>query len=106
MIILEKYKWIQNAIGVDPLGGRYNIILRFLFSVLFVSFNSMVSIFFILNIHGGIEQTSSILPAICGVMSAMLTYWHQLINRKQFYSILFDLQKIVKERKWNEKVRI
>lgn len=106
MIVLEKYKWLQKAIGMDPIGERYNIILRFLFSVLFASFNSMVSIFCILNIHGGIEQTSAILPAICGVMSAMLTYWHQLINRKQFYSILFDLQKIVKERKCIEKTRI
>lgn len=99
MIVLEKYKWLQKAIGMNPLGGRNNILLRILFSLLFVSFNLMVSIFFILNIHDGIQKTFSILPAICGVMSALLTYWHLLINRKQFYSILFELQKIVNESK-------
>lgn len=95
MIVLEKYKLLQKAIGLNPDGGHGNTAVRVLISVLFLFLNLFVLIYFFLNIHDNIDRALSVLPALCGGISIMAVYWHLLIRRERFYSLLCDLQDIV-----------
>lgn len=97
MIILEKYKWLQKSLGLDPLGGIENILVRILYLVTLISFNSTELIFIILNIRDGIEQAAPALAPIGALVSVMISYGYLLINRKVYYFLLHELQEIVNE---------
>lgn len=80
-----------------PRGGRHNIIGRIVYSMIFLLFSSLTPPFLALNIDQGIDQ---ILPLVCIIFAHVAIippYFHLLFNRKQFYSLLDELQDIVDE---------
>lgn len=97
MIILEKYRLLEKSLGLDPLGGPRNVLLRTVILTVFFSFNSMELVFIISNIRGDIEETASALAPICGVGPAMATYALLLIFRERYYSLMNGMQDIVGE---------
>lgn len=97
MIILAKYKFLQKLIGLDPLGGFENIVLRFIYWFLLFSTAMLISIFFFLNIHDDIHRAWGALTALIAFTTVVTTYSHLLIYRHRFYSLLDELQDIVNE---------
>lgn len=97
MIILEKYRLLQKLIGLHEGGGRERILIRILYSVVLISFNSIEVIYIILNARDGIEQAVSGLCAIGGIIPALASYAYLLVNRKRYYSVLDEMQQIVDE---------
>lgn len=99
MEVLEDYKFIQKLMGLNPIGGLENIILRVIYSILLLSSDLLISIFFISKIYDDIYRALAALPAIFGFTLLMTTNWYLLITRKRFHSLLDELQDIFNESK-------
>lgn len=97
MIIYGKYKFLLQMSGLDPQGGRKNIVPRIIFSLAFVLFNLLVSTLFMFNFRRDIHQALEILPIILGSGSLFATYFHLLIYRGQFHSFLGEMEDIVRK---------
>lgn len=95
MIILEKYRFLEKFVGLNPLGGRKSIVLQFIHLFIFILFNLMETIVFILNMRVNLNLASNAMCALCGVLPPMATYGHLLINRERYYSVLREMQDIV-----------
>lgn len=102
MITLVKYKLLQKIIGLDPLDGLVNIILRFIFWIFLFSCDLMISIYFILNIHDNKYRAWSAFAAIVAFTSVFATHLYMLICRKRFYALLNELQAIADESKYEK----
>lgn len=97
MIILEKYRLLEKFIGLSPDGRIENIISQTIFVHTLISFNLMELIFIIVNSQYGFEKAATALSPICGVIPAMADYIFLLFNRKQYYSLLREMQDIVND---------
>lgn len=97
MIIFGKYKFLLRMSGLDPQGGRKNIVPRIIFLVAFILFNSSVLVLLIFKFQRDINQALNILPILLSSGSLFATYFHLLINRAQFHSFLNEMQDIVQE---------
>lgn len=95
MIVLEKYRLMERLIGLDPLGGRGQVFLRFIHSVPITLFNLMELAFIISNIADGVDQVIYAVAPLFGAIPPMACYIHLLINRHRYHSILNDLEDIV-----------
>lgn len=95
MIVFEKYRLMERLIGLDPIGGRGRIFLRFINLVPITLFNLMELAFIISNINHDIHQVISALAPLFGAIPPMASYIHLLINRHRYHSLLNDLQDIV-----------
>lgn len=99
MIVLSGFKLLQRIIGLSPMGGLENLIVRFIYLFVFFSGVLMFSIYFILNIRDDMYRALATFPLICGYMIHALIYLHLLSGRKHLNSLLNDLQNIVDESK-------
>lgn len=97
MIVLEKYKLIQKLMGLDPQGGFEKFILRFIFSIVFILCFSTITIYFISNIHDDVYRVWAVLTSDFPTVSLMSSYFHLMIYRGRYQSLLNDLQDIVNE---------
>lgn len=97
MIIFGKYKFLLKMSGLDPQGGCENSIARIVNSISFFLFSLMMSIFLALNFHRDIDQSLSVGSIIIAHIAIISTYFQLLINRKQFYLLLVELQDIADE---------
>lgn len=104
MIILEKYKFLEKLVGMNPVGRIGNIILRTIYLDTLISFNLMETIFIILNIRDSFEQAATALSPLCGVLPAMANYMYLLINREEYFSLSKELQDVVSESKQNQTI--
>lgn len=95
MIVFGKYKFLLQMSGLDPHGGRKNVVARIVFSVLFALFILLTSIFFILNFRRNIGRVMPIVPLYLGFTAIIATYIQLLTNRRDFHSLLEDMQDIV-----------
>lgn len=93
MIVLKEFKFLQVLIGLNPVGGIENIIVRF------IAWSAICSMLFVLNTHEEIYLASAAIPAVFGFGAHLLSYTHLVICRERFYSLLDELQDIVNESK-------
>lgn len=101
MIILRKYKMLLQVTGLalDPHGGCKNVIARIVFSILYFLFNLLSIIFLALTFGDNLEQTLLLMLIIFSHLAIIPSYFHMVINRKQFHSLLDELHDIVQESK-------
>lgn len=97
MITLVKFKILLKVIGLNPLGGRENIILRILYCFMLFSFNFMCFMCFIVNIDDNANLAWAALTSLFAFVSLLAVYLHLLISRGSFHLLLDDLQDIVNE---------
>lgn len=97
MILLEKYKLILKLIGLDPFGGRWNIIVRFIHWLIMTPFYLMMGIFVIVNIRDDISKALTVMPLILIVTSLMVMFSHLVSLRCKMYSLMDELRDIVIE---------
>lgn len=97
MIIFGEFKLVLQISGLDPEGGRRNLIARIIFSILFVLFNLTATVFLIRSFVRDIEQILLIMPVYLAYHATIVIYIHLLMNRKEFYSLLDELQDILEE---------
>lgn len=95
MIIFGKYRFLLQMSGLDPHGGRKNVVARIVFSVTFALFILLTSIFFVLHFRRDVGRVMPIVPLYLGFLAIIATYFHLLTNREAFYSLLEDLEDIV-----------
>lgn len=95
MAILGNFVFLQKFTGLDPQGGRRNIITRIFCSVLFLLFYLLTSIFIALNYRETIDDALYDVSIMNGNSAFVLSYYYLLINREQFYSLLGDLEDIL-----------
>lgn len=95
MIVLSEFKLLHKLMGLNPLGGRGNLAIRFFYFVVGLSGVVAFTIFFVLNVHKDIFRAAAALPSVTGFILFMTNYMHLLIRRKRFYSLIDELQKIV-----------
>lgn len=99
MIILGKYNMLLQVTGLDPHGGCKNVIARIVFSILYFLFNLLSIIFLVLTFGDNLEQTLLLMLIIFSHLAIIPSYFHMVINRKRFHSLLDELQDIVQESK-------
>lgn len=97
MIVLEKFILLERFLGLYSRGGPENILVRIVYLVTFILFNSMELVFFVLNIPNGIVKAAPALTALCGVVPAMACYGQLLIVRERYYSLMNEMQNTVNE---------
>lgn len=95
--IFGNFVIFQKFNGLDPQGGHRNTIARVVYSVLFISFNSLTSIYIALNFRRNPDQALYAVSIVVANSAYIPTYFHLLINREQFYSLLSDMHDIVHE---------
>lgn len=95
MIIFEKYRLMEKLIGLDPLGGRRNTVIRIVYSVAFTSFILMEIFAINLNIHDGLDRVALVVTSLFGAIPMMISYGHLLISRDHYHSISSEMQDIV-----------
>lgn len=97
MIMFGKYKFVLEMCGLNPQGGRKNHMARIVYSVIFFFFTLLTSTFLALNFQRDTDQSLSVVCILLSHMAIISTYFHLLINRKQFYALLDEMQDIVNE---------
>lgn len=95
MTIFGNFVIFQQITGFYPQGGLGNIIVRIVYSVLFMLFYLVTAIFIALNFRHNIDQALYDVSIINGNSAFILTFFYLLMNREQFYSLLDDMQDIV-----------
>lgn len=95
MNIFGNFIIFQRITGLDPQGGRRNTMVRIVYLVLFISFYLSTAIFVALNFHQNIDQALYDVTIINGNSAFALTFSYLSINRKQFYSLLADMEDIL-----------
>lgn len=94
-IVFGKYIFLLKMCGLNPNGGRANIIARIINSFIWFSFSLLTSVFLALNIRQDIDR---ILPVLCILVPGsglILVYCYFLIVLKWFYSLLEELHDII-----------
>lgn len=97
MIVLAKFKFFQHIIGLDPLGGFKNIIVRLIYWIILFSCELACLMFFLINLHEDMFQSLAALPVVSVFISHLAIYSYLLINRRNLNSLLDELQEIVNE---------
>lgn len=97
MIVLAKYKLLQKLIGLAPLHGLVNVILRSMYLTKFTSLIFLTSVYFILNIHDDVYGAMATVTGISGTLSVLATYSHLLMSRERFSSLLEKLREVTEE---------
>lgn len=97
MTVFGKYEFLLKICGLDPHGGRKNIIGRAFYSVASLLLYFSTSMFFILNFRRDINRVLTLLPLFLSTTPLIAIHFHLIINREQFYSLLRDLEDIVHE---------
>lgn len=97
MIVLNEFKILQKLMGLNPLGGLENIIMRFVHVIAFLSSDVMIAVYFIFNAHDDIIQALGSSNAFFALASHLVTCTHLWMHREEFYSLLDELQDIVTE---------
>lgn len=92
MTIFLKFIIFQKITGLDPQGGWRNTIVQIAYSLLFVSFYLLTTIFIALNFGQNLDQALYDVSVMNANSAFVLTYFHLLMNRDQFYSLLGELQ--------------
>lgn len=101
MIIFENYKFLEKLVGFYPHSRYRNIVIRTVYLTSLISFTLMESIFIVVNSQDNPIQAVTALGMICGVLPAILSYAHLMINHKGYYSLFNEMQNIVDESKYN-----
>lgn len=102
MVIFGEYKFLLDMTGLDPNGGRKNIVGRAIFSVTSVAMVLLLAISLLLELHGDFDRVSYIVPIFVAFVTTISTYFHLLLNRKSFYCFLDEMEDIVHESLWND----
>lgn len=97
MMILQRYKFLEKLVGLNPSGGVENIVLRVIYIVTLLSFQLMELIYVIVNIRYGIDKAASAMAPLTGVFPAPANYIYLVFSRAHYYSLLKELQGIVNE---------
>lgn len=97
MIVLEKFKFFQNILGLDPRGGLKNIIVRVIYWIILFSCELACLMFFLINLHEDMFQSMAVMPVVSVFISHVAIYSYLLVNRRNLNSLLDELQEIVNE---------
>lgn len=97
MNIFGNFIILQITAGLDPQGGRRNTIFRIIYAMLFGLFYLFTSIFITKNLRSNIDAALYDVSIINGNTAFVLTYIYLVIYRKQFYSLLEDMEDIVQQ---------
>lgn len=97
MGIFGEFIYFQKISGLDPRGAGNNANARIIYSVLFVLFYLLTSIYIAFNFRRNIDQALSTISVMNANSGFILVYFFLLINREEYYSLLAELQDIVHE---------
>lgn len=95
MIVFGKYSFYPKWIGLNPQGGRQNIIGRAIISVAFLSLVPMVSIFLILNLRQNFDEVLLVVPIFFGFGAIIAAYIYLQLKREHFFNLSEGLEDIV-----------
>lgn len=96
MAIFGNFIFLQIVTGFDPDGGRRNTIVRMVYVLLFGLFYLTTLKYIAMHVRqDNINQALYVVPIMNAYTAFVLTYIYVFINRKQFYALLDDMEKIV-----------
>lgn len=96
-MIFGDYNFYPELIGLNPRGGRKNVIGRTMTSVTFLPLILMMSVFFILNLHRDLDEALLMMPTFVGYAVIIAVYFLLLLNREIFYRLWRELEDVVLE---------
>lgn len=97
MIFLGKLKFLQKAVGLDPLGGLGTNIVLSIYFIGFAILHFMVSTFIVLNIRNNVNVALSAVPIFFGLTSAIFIFCNLVVKQENVNSLLSDLLDIVEK---------
>lgn len=97
MVVLREFKSLQKFIGVSPSCGFGNIVVQVIYWITLFSWNLTFIFYFLLKFRNDIYGALGSMPPFVGFTLLLMTYWHLLIGREQFYSLVAELEDIVNE---------
>lgn len=95
--IFEKLLFMQMLMGLDRQHGFAKDLIRFGYSVIFISAVLLPTFFFLANFRCDLNLALTSFPPIFGLGSLASIYFHMLINRERIHAILNEIQEIVNE---------
>lgn len=106
MTLFGKYKFLIKFSGLDPQGGRKNIIAQIIFLFTFILLILSTFALFAVNFRTDIDRAFLAVPICLGNSAILAAYSHLLLAQKKFYSYLDVLQVLVHESEWKIKICI
>lgn len=95
MIVFGKYRFIPEMIGLDSQGGWRDYIVRIILSITLIVWMSIASIWIVLHFRDGSDEWLFLVITFLSYGAVIATYFHLIINRKQFYSFLDEMNRMV-----------
>lgn len=99
MIVFREYELLQKSMGLSPMGGLGNIIVRFIYLITYFLHDLLLAMYVVLNVNENIFEASVAMPPLIGYMLFTAYYLYSLIYRRKFYFLLDQLKSILNKSK-------